>query len=279
MGTWKPSPESLMPCSSNKIFFARLVLLLVLCCLLFGATASFAVTPEPPSSPSSYVVDLAGIIPADVRARLNAYCRELEQKTTAQMVILTISSLDGAAIDEFSINLAHNKWKLGQKGKDNGLLLVVAVNDKKYRIEVGYGLEGTLPDSLAGSIGRQYLVPYFKKGDYGTGIYNASLEMIKTIANAQGVEITGMPRAAAVKPKGKRGFGLTDLFWAALLLIFIVPFFLSRLRSRSSGGYWWGGPGGFGGGGFGGFGGGGGDSGFGGGGGGGFGGGGAGGDW
>jgi hypothetical protein len=103
--------------------------------------------------------------------------------------------------------------------------------------------------------------------------------IIKTIADAHGVEMTGMPGAAVVKPKTKKGIGLNDLIWIAILLIFIGPFFLSRLRGRSSGGYW-GGPGGFGGGGFGGFGGGGGgDSGFGGGGGGGFGGGGASGDW
>jgi uncharacterized protein len=255
------------------------VMLFILACTLFGVTASFAVTPQPPTTPDNYVVDLAGVIPADVKARLNAHLKELEQKTTAQMVILTINSLDGESIDEFSIGMAHNKWRLGQKGKDNGLLLVVAVNDKKYRIEVGYGLEGTLPDSMVGSLGRQYLVPYFRKGDYGSGIFNASLAIIKTIADANGVEITGMPGATAIKPKSKKGFGLNELIWIVILLMFIGPFFLSRLRGRSSGAYW-GGPGGFGGGGFGGFGGGGGGGGgFDGGGGGGFGGGGASGDW
>jgi uncharacterized protein len=265
--------------SSTRSLF-NTAILFILGCILFGVTASFAVTPQPPATPGNYVVDLAGVVPDDVKARLNAHLKELEQKTTAQMVILTINSLDGESIDEFSIGMAHNKWKLGQKGKDNGLLLVVAVNDKKYRIDVGYGLEGTLPDSMVGTIGRQYLVPYFKKGDYGGGIFNASLEIIKTIANAQGVEITGMPKATAIKHKSKRGIGLNDLIWIGILIMFIGPFLLSRLRSRSSGGYW-GGPGGFGGGGFGGFGGGGGggDGGFDGGGGGGFGGGGASGDW
>jgi uncharacterized protein len=263
--------------STRSIFNAAM--LFILGCMLVGVTTSFAVTPQPPSTPGNYVIDLAGVIPADVKDRLNAHLKELEQKTTAQMVILTITSLDGESIDEFSIGMAHNKWKLGQKGKDNGLLLVVAVNDKKYRIEVGYGLEGILPDSMVGSIGRQYLVPYFRKGDYGSGIVNASLAIIKTIADAHGVEITGMPGATAIKPKTKKGIGLNDLIWIGILLMFIIPFFLSRLRGRSSGGFW-GGPGGFGGGGFGGFGGGGsGDGGFGGGGGGGFGGGGASGDW
>ena len=250
----------------------RLLPLLVLWCMLLITSTSFAVTPEPPASPASYVVDLAGIIPADVKARLNGYCKELEQKTTAQMVILTIKSLDGDSIDDFSLRMAHDKWKLGQKGKDNGILLTVAVNDRKYRIEVGYGLEGTLPDSMVGTIGRQYLVPYFKKGDYGTGIFNSSLEIIKTISAAQGVEITGLPKAAGIKSKRKSGFGLGDLIWFGVLLVFIIPFMLFRSRTRSGG--YWGGGGGFGGGGFGG-----GGGGFGGGGGGGFGGGGASGDW
>jgi uncharacterized protein len=249
--------------------------LLVLGCLLFYSGPSHAVTPEPPTSPGNYVVDLAGIIDGGVQTRLNAYLKELEQKTTVQMVVLTIKSLDGGSIDDFSLRMAHDKWKLGQKGKDNGLLLTVAVDEHKYRIEVGYGLEGTLPDSMVGTIGRQYLVPYFKKGDYSAGIFNASLEIIKTIAAAQGVEITGMPKTPGMKSKRKRGFGLSDLIWFGILLVFIIPFMLFRSRS---GGYW-GGGGGFGGGGFGGGFGGGGDGGFGGGGGGGFGGGGAGGDW
>ena len=179
-------------------------LLLVLGCLLFYSATSHAVTPEPPTSPGNYVVDLAGIVDSGVQTRLNAYLKELEQKTTVQMVVLTIKSLDGDSIDDFSLRMAHDKWKLGQKGKDNGLLLTVAVDDHKYRIEVGYGLEGTLPDSMVGTIGRQYLVPYFKKGDYNAGIFNASLEIIKTIAAAQGVEITGMPKAAGIKSKREK---------------------------------------------------------------------------
>ena len=262
---------------SSKGFMVRLLAFFIFG-LVFSLASipAFAVTPEPPSKPVAYVMDLAGVISAETRARLNAYLKELEQKTGAQMVILTVDSLDGASIDDFSIQMAHDRWKLGQKGKDNGLLLVVAIKDKKYRIEVGYGLEGTLPDSLVGSIGRQYLVPYFRKGDYGAGIFNASLEMVKTIAAAQGVEITGMPKAAGVRYKKKSGFGLGDLIWFGILLVFIVPFLIFRSFTRPRG-YWGGGGfgGGFGGGGFGG----GGDSGFGGGGGGGFGGGGASGDW
>lgn len=238
---------------------------------------SLAATPEPPAVPPDYVVDLAGIINDDTEMQLNAYLKELEQKTTAQVVILTIQSLDGEDIESFSLRTAE-KWKLGQKGKDNGLLITIALKDRKYRFEVGYGLESILPDSLVGSIGRQYIVPYFRKGDYSTGIFNATLAVVRTISASEGVEITGMPE---IKVKGKRvkGIGILDAImifgvFAVFVYLFIkhprllLLLFLSSSMGGRRGG--WSGGGGFGGGGFGG---------FGGGGGGGFGGGGASGSW
>ena len=138
-------------------------LLLVIIPYHFLASSSYAVVPPIPQMPSHYVVDLAGIINDDVEYRLNGYLQELEQKTTVQFIILTIQSLEGESLEEFSITTAHDTWGLGQKGKDNGLLLLVSLDDRKYRFEVGYGLEGILPDSLVGTIGRQFLVPFFIK--------------------------------------------------------------------------------------------------------------------
>jgi len=254
---------------------------LIISTFFFLVTASFAVVPPIPQMPSHYVVDLAGIIEDNVELRLNGYLQELEQKTTAQVVVLTVTSLEGESIDELSITTAHDKWKLGQKDKDNGVLLVVALEDRKYRFEIGYGLEGILPDSLIGSIGRKYLVPYFKKGDYSTGIYSATLTLINEIASSEGVEITGMPNLQRPDYYGRspRGGGILRtifiiLFFIGAIILFIrhprlFMFFL--LASLLGGGRrGWGGGGGFGGGGFGS---------FGGGGGGGFGGGGASGGW
>ncbi len=84
------------------------------------------------------------------------------------------------------------------------MLVVVALNDKKYRIEIGYGLEGLLPDSLVGAIGRQYLVPYFKRGDYSTGIYAAAVVMANEIARDAGVEISGLPAVNKAHSAQKR---------------------------------------------------------------------------
>ena len=258
---------------SSCVLYLALTLALTLTSIL-----SFASTPEPSKVPSNYVNDLAGIINDDMEARLNAYLKELEQKTTAQVFILTVQSLDGEDIEGFSLKIAE-RWKPGQKGKDNGVLITVALNDRKYRIETGYGIEGILPDSLAGSIGRQHLVPYFRKGDYSTGIFNASVVIAQKIAEHEGVEITGMPKVKArgdrQAAKSKKGLGLCDAI--ILFAVFGVVIFLfikhprlllllllsSSMGGRRSG---WSGGGGFGGG-------------FGGGGGGGFGGGGASGSW
>jgi len=242
--------------------------------VLFLLLVSFAVasTPEPPAVPRDYVTDLAGVMRSDLRNELNVYLQTLEQKTTAQVLVLTVQSLDGQTIEEFALN-TKERWKLGQKGKDNGVLIVVAIKERKYRFEVGYGLESELPDSLVGSIGREYFVPYFKQGDYGTGIYAGTVAVIRTIATHEGVRITnGQPAAPRGAPAGKslNSFQVAVLFvFIAIALVLFITHpgqcFLIVLASQMGGGRggWSGGGGGFGGGGS--FGGGGGGSGGGGG--------------
>jgi uncharacterized protein len=234
--------------------------------LLFVAT--FAHALEIPGTPDRHVMDLAGVLDDGVKTKLDGYLRELEQKTTAQVVVLTVESLEGRSIEEFSLDVAE-RWKLGQKGKDNGVLILIALKDRKYRFEIGYGLEGVLPDSLVGSIGRQYIVPFFRKGDYSSGAAAAVLAVANEIAKQSGVEITGMPRlepVTGVRPEGKPGvlsavlsvlflLGLVFLFIRHPRLLILLLLFSGMGRRGWGGGY--SGGGGFGGGGGGGFGGGG----------------------
>lgn len=237
---------------SVKTFFSFLFLFYALCLL-----PAFASTPPVPDRPSGYVTDLAGIVDPEAMSRLNSYLAELEQKTSAQVFILTVQSLDGESMEGFSLGTAE-KWKPGQKGKDNGVLITVALKDRKYRIEVGYGLEGILPDSLVGSIGREHLVPNFKKGDYSTGIYNAAVVIAGKIAGHEGIEITGMPQIQRSYGKKAHRMGpfetiLGLLFLIGAIILFIKNpglFLLLFLSSGGRGG--WSGGGGFGGGGFGG---------------------------
>ncbi len=263
-----------MASTSKKLLIFLFLLVTV---FAFRAVAS---TPEPPAVPRDYVVDLAGVMNDSAKAQLNALLLELERKTTAQVLVLTVQSLDGEEIRSFGIRIAE-KWKLGQKGKDNGVLIVVAVKDRKYTIEVGYGLESVLPDSLVGSIGRDSFVPYFRRGDYSTGIYAGTAAVIRTIAVQEGVQITGITGEEGSGQPGITVIGrplsvfqavLFGIFILAALILFIThprQCFLILLFSQMGGGRggWSGGGGGFGGGS------------FGGGGGGGFGGGGASGGW
>jgi uncharacterized protein len=245
--------------------------------LLILLVASPALALQVPERPAGYVVDLAGIVQDGVEMKLNGYLKELEQKTTAQVVVLTLASLEGGSLEDVSLMVAE-RWALGQRGKDNGLLILVALKERRYRFEVGYGLEGVLPDSLVGSIGREFIVPNFRKGDYQTGIAAAALASAGEIARQSGVEITGMPKVrygpGRYPKRGKPtvlGFILSILFFIGVVYMFIKHPRLMLLMLLMSGmggrrGHW-GGGGGFGG------------AGFGGGGGGGFGGGGASGGW
>lgn len=238
--------------------FKRLVLFAIIFAtvIVFNASAS---TPRPPEVPRDYVVDLAGIFTKDTLYQLNTSLQDLERKTTAQVLVLTVQSLDGQSIEEFAFN-TKEKWKLGQKSKDNGVLVVVALKDRKYRFEVGYGLESVLPDSLVGMIGRQYLVPNFKKGDYGIGISHAIAALIRTIFESEGRKTTNPTPVQDYQTGDDQAH--ISIMGTSLMILLLIPFLflfvrcpleknkqeLRELWSGGGGGAY--GSGGFGGGGF-----------------------------
>jgi uncharacterized protein len=229
--------------------------------LMACASPAAASAPETPASPRDYVTDLADVVSPEIQARLNAYLQELEQKTTAQVLVLTIQSLEGRSIEEFAFAVKE-QWKLGQKGKDNGVLIVVAVQDRKYRLEIGYGLESILPDSQVGTIGREYLVPYFKKGDYGAGIYAATVAVANVIAANESVQITGLPALRQTRSTGKPFGAFQKIIFGIIILVAVILFIthpqqclllmLASSIGGGRGGGWSGGDSGFGGGSFGG---------------------------
>jgi uncharacterized protein len=152
--------------------------------------------------PGTYVDDLAHVVNAEQAHALNGILQELEQKTGVQYIILTIDSTGGLPIEQFSIELL-DKWKLGQQGKDNGLLFTFALEDRAARFETGYGLEGVLTDAFTGRVGREFLAPYLKEGQYSSGIYEANLRVIQRIADYYKVTLTGMPMLS--RPVGNSG--------------------------------------------------------------------------
>lgn len=129
---------------------------------------------------SGRVNDYAGILSDSTRNMIAEKLKEHELRTTNQIVVLTIKSLEGETIEDFAYKV-FNDWKLGRKDKDNGILIVIVPDERRMRIEVGYGLEGTLPDVLAGRIIQNIMAPGFRKGDYDSGITNGVNAVISVL--------------------------------------------------------------------------------------------------
>lgn len=152
-------------------------LLAALCLLLLPATPLMAL--EVPQL-TGRVNDYAAILsPATVDQLENSLSR-FETEESTQIVVLTIESLAGDSIEDFSLRVAE-KWQIGQKGKDNGALLVIAKNDRKMRIEVGYGLEGSLTDLISGRIIRDVITPQFRNGNFDQGVINGTAAMMAAV--------------------------------------------------------------------------------------------------
>jgi len=144
-------------------------------------------------APRGYVSDFAGILSPDTSRSIEQLCSQVDHKANAQIAVVTVKSLDpdksGAvpSIEEFATDL-EDKWKVGPKGTDRGVLLIVSLSPRKYRIEVGYGLEGILNDAKVGDIGRD-IQPYLRSGNYSQGITVAVQELAQDIATDAGVAL------------------------------------------------------------------------------------------
>lgn len=227
--------------------------------------------------PQGYVDDFASLLDPQTAAQITALCAEVDQKTQAQIAVVTIRSLDGVPIEDFANRLARS-WGVGYKGDNRGVLVLLARDDRKYRIEVGYGLEPVLPDGKVGGFGRE-IVPQLRAGDYSGAILHLTEQIARAVADDRGVALNyPLERPIGDGTRRARGifqvvalifffFVVVIFLWVYLAfrgfllpLIFGLPRGISRTRGRGWGGPWlggssWGG-GGFGGGGFGGFGGG-----------------------
>jgi len=201
--------------------------------------------------PRGWVSDNAGVLDTESYARINSAITELEQKTSAEIGVVTVKDLGGQPVESYAVDL-FKEWGIGKKGKDNGVLIIAAINDRRVRIEVGYGLEGILPDGKTGAILDQYVLPYFRDGDYGKGIEFCTRAVAMVIAGDAGVQLTGAPL-----PERRQQTGWLQQLVTSILVIVILAViarFNARRRGRKGGGGYYGGGfgGGAGGGGFGG---------------------------
>lgn len=177
---------------------------------MVGALASPAAALDVPPL-TGRIVDNAHLLPADRTASLSAELAAHEARTGNQVALLTLPSLEGEPLEEFSHRVATT-WKLGQKGADNGVLVLVVPGDRKVRIEVGYGLEGTLTDAKSSRIIREEMVPRFRDGDFAGGIAAGVRAVLGTI------EGTYSPPARKKGTAGSTGDGSWGLFFVALVV-------------------------------------------------------------
>ncbi|MGH9530224.1 MAG: TPM domain-containing protein [Terriglobales bacterium] len=236
----------------------------ILLATLLALASLLQAEPVSQLKPTDYVNDFAHIIDQNTVTQLDYLCRQIDEKAHAQIAVVTINSLDGADIDSYAVDLFH-KWGVGAKSSDKGVLILLAVQDHKYRIEVGYGLEPILPDGKVGGFGRE-AVPSLKASDYSAAVALMTSRVADVIAQDAGIQLTGSQPREPTENQPQPQLGLTlgkIIFGIIILLLFIFTplrgllfwMLLSGGRGGFGGGFGGGGFGG-GGGGFGGFGGG-----------------------
>jgi uncharacterized protein len=185
--------------------------------ILIGASHAFSL--DVPNL-KGRVNDYGNILSSSTEQQLDAVLRELERTDSTQIVVLTIPSLKGDSLENFSIRVAE-KWKIGQTNKDNGAILLISKNDRKIRIEVGYGLEGSLTDLISGRIIRDIITPHFKRGNFDAGVSNGVQAMIQAVR--------GEFKADAKPSRGPRQHSSRPNFFAILVIIFLINM-MGRLK-------------------------------------------------
>lgn len=242
-----------------KAFF---LLLFILFFALFPPRAAAADVPIP--KPAGAINDFAGVIPEQYRAAMENISRDILDKTGTALVVAVVPTIGEDDVNDYA-NRLYQAWGIGKKGEDKGALILLAVKERRVRIETGYGVEGILPDGLTGEILDTYAVPSFRAGDYGKGLYETLSVVAAVVAKDAGVTIdaagANRPPPQTVKPQKKTSLFQYLLLGVAVLFLLgtrqgraMLPWILLLLMQGGGGGRR-GGGGGFGGG-FGGFGGG-----------------------
>jgi uncharacterized protein len=219
----------------------RLLLLLLLLCVPVARAEQVKNL-----KPQGYVNDFAGVLSAQTKEKLTALCTEIDQKAKAQIAVVTVSSIEGVPVEQFSIDLATS-WGVGPKQKDRGVLILLAPNDHRDRIEIGYGLEPILPDGKVGGFERE-AVPLLRQNDYSGAVLLITQRVASIIAEDQKVTLDTNSAVAAPDPGADNSPPSSAnlkfaIFFGILVFSPVIGFFLwalfiigSRLRSGRGGG-------------------------------------------
>ncbi|MFZ5995122.1 MAG: TPM domain-containing protein [Thermodesulfobacteriota bacterium] len=211
--------------SGGHLKAARFFLFLFFLSFVVYIQPAFAVTYPRHKGP---VNDFARVLSPVHADQINHLAQELWQKTGTGLVVVTLPDLGGSDIETYATGL-YEDWGIGKKGEDRGVLILLAQKERRVRIETGYGVEGILPDGLVGQILDDYVIPWFKRGDFSQGLLNGSLAIAQIVAQDAGVQLTGKMELK----KTRRSSSSWPLAVLPLFLFFFL--LLGRRRSRMGG--------------------------------------------
>lgn len=207
------------------------------------ATAAGAASAQSaPPALTAPVNDFAGVIDADNEARLDDLIRKLGTATGDTMVVATVKTFQPAAdIRTYANDMFENHGRgIGQKGKDNGLLLLLAVDDREVWAEVGYDLESIITDGFAGETSRETMAPFFRRGDYGAGLVAGATRLAQRIAEGRGVTLEGVEVRQPARSNDEGGFPVVLILFLAIIIINTVRGSINAMRGgRRSRRRWW----------------------------------------
>ena len=203
--------------SKKIICFIMLIMILL-------PVKTFAVVSQ---TNAFYVNDYANILSSDTEEYIMNMNIELQKKTGAQIVVVTVSSLEGQSIEEYATEL-FRQFGIGDKNKNNGVLLLCSTGDRLFRIEVGYGLEGRLTDGKTGRIQDNYIIPYLKNNNYDYGIRNGFTAILNEVASEYGVTISGADKLNDISELKKKIQIYLSVFMALSLTGMLINFFIRK---------------------------------------------------
>src|SRR5580700_2890198 len=194
---------------------ARVSAISCIVCAALGAAVWVAAEPIASLHPTNYVNDFAGVLDTATQARLNDLCFQVEQKAHAQIAVVTVKSTDGEDVFSYAVDL-YQKWGIGKKGSDRGVLILLATQDRKFGASVGYGLEPILPDGKIGGFRRE-VVPYLARGDSAAGLSLMTSRIADVIAKDAGVTLDNQPQLPAPRQRQAPRGG-----FPAVVVVFII---------------------------------------------------------
>jgi uncharacterized protein len=226
-------PDRLPHVQPRHVSFCSPVYLLACVCLVSGVAFAAVSLPKP----EGWVTDRAGLLDAATKGRLERLLSEVERKSGVEIAVVTLQTLGERSIEEAAVEL-FQAWGIGKKGTDEGVLLLIGRKERKLRIEVGYGLEATIPDGLAGQIIRETITPRFRRGRFAEGIEAGATQIVETIARQKQIQIELPPitrskqtvprREVSSRPRARQ---LTLVLFFLVVLAGLIGLGVARERS------------------------------------------------